>query len=98
MREIDNAISKLKRGKDSGPDNIPPEHLIFAQPTSRQVIFILLNLFMLQSYIHASLKVGLITPIFKCGGKDPIHQRNYRGITPTPTLSTDPNFWIHWLS
>ena len=86
-KELCTAISSLKPGKASGPDNISPEHLLYAGRNTRILILVLMNLMVHLKHIPPSLKDGLVIPLHKGGDKDPSVPGNYRGITLTPVLS-----------
>ena len=85
--EMNAAISALKLGKASGPDNIAPEHLLHAGCTTRLLLLILMNWMVHLKHIPPSLKEGLVVPIHKGGAKDPSVPGNYRGITLTSVLA-----------
>ena len=41
----------------------------------------------LRKYIPVFLKMGIITPVYKGGGKDPLDTNNYRGVTVTSVFA-----------
>ncbi|XP_063952192.1 uncharacterized protein LOC135153482, partial [Lytechinus pictus] len=85
-KELSQAISSLRPGKASGPDNISPEHLMYTGCTTRILILIMMNWMIHLKHIPLSLKDGLVIPLFKGGNKNPTDPGNYRGITLTPVL------------
>ena len=89
--DLKEAITKLKKGKACGPDNISPEHLIHMGEATTHLILLIFNYYLATAHTTQHLKKGLILPFHKGKGKDPQDPRNYRGITLTSSLS--PNSW-----
>ena len=85
---IDDVISKLKRGKASGVDNISCEHLQFAHPIVYSCITLLFNLMVSFKHVPAAFGEGIIIPIPK-GDKNRKHDKleDFRGITISCTIS-----------
>ena len=77
--------SILKPGKSAGHDLLQPEHLKHGGEVLNIWIQQVCNV-ELES-VPDSLKLGIVTPIYKGGGKDPLDTNSYRGITLTPVLA-----------
>ena len=87
IEEIEVSIKKLKPKRAGGIDGLQSEHLKFGGP--------LLNLWLKQIFcafikleqVPPSLLTGIICPIYKGKGKDPLSCHSYRGITITSVLT-----------
>ena len=88
--KLKDAINSINRRKSADYNNITIEHFfVFRRPDYIQIISILLlliNCIFRTGEIPDSLKIGLLSPIYKNKGSknDAI---NYRGITVLPVLS-----------
>ena len=87
VEKIEAAIIKLKCGKSGGIDGLQPEHIKkYGGP--------MLTLWLKQIFITIShleqipscLLTGIIKPIYKGKGKDPLSCHSYRGITITSVI------------
>lgn len=85
-QEIKDAIQKLNRGKAPDGYGVSAEHIIHGEQDVLDIIKLLLNQILLVKDVPASMKLGILNPIFKNKGsrKD---SKNYRGITITPVLT-----------
>ena len=81
------AVKTLKSGKSSGPDGVLSEHLKYGGPTFIPWLTKVLNRIIVLEEIPPSLKNGLIVPVYKRKGKDPLLASSYRGITISPIIS-----------
>ena len=79
--ELGQAISKLKMRKAGGPDGLCAEHLKFGGQALFTWLLKTFNSIIKLEAIPSTFKCGSITPIYKGGGKDPLNQNSYRGIT-----------------
>ena len=75
------AVSKLKCGKAAGPDGLMVEHL---KAGGEMVVICLLNV--LNTIVELEvipdvLKRGVVVPVYKGSGKDPLLVDSYRGVT-----------------
>ena len=82
VEEVENALTK-RRG---GADGLVAEHLKHGGSVLTWLKRILNSVISLEQ-IPASLKLGMIVPVFKGKGRDPMICSNYRGITLTSVLS-----------
>ena len=85
--EIEGALRKLKAGKSAGHDLLQPEHLKYGGEVLKIWIQHVCNAVVEFESVPDSLKLGIVTPIYKGGGKDPLDTNSYRGITLTPVLA-----------
>ena len=85
--EIDSVLKKLKLGKAAGHDGVQAEHIKYGGSTLRNWILQICNAIIELECIPDSLKTGIITPIYKGGGKDPLDTNSHRGITLTSVFS-----------
>ena len=79
--EVMTAVRRLKRNKAAGPDGLLAEHFKFA---GEHVIIWLRNIMngiIELEAIPDFMKMGLVVPVYKGGGKDPMKMDSYRGIT-----------------
>ena len=81
IAEILKAVKSLKCGKASGHDNILSEHIKFGGPMLIKWLKKVFNRITALEEIPSCLRVGIITPIYKRKGKDPLDVSSYRGIT-----------------
>ena len=70
--EVDAAINCLKRSSSAGPDSLSPQHLIYADPLLKSWLCKVVNTIVNFEAIPSQFKVGIIVPIYKGKGKDPL--------------------------
>ena len=87
ISEIRLAVKHLKCGKSAGPDGITAEHIKYGGLTVLRWLQKVFNRILSLEDIPPSLKEGIITPIYKGKGKDPLLATSYRGITISSSLS-----------
>ena len=85
--EIESVLRNLKLGKSAGYDQVQPEHLKYGGPALYIWIKHVANAIIELECVPESLKVGIVTPLYKGGGKDPLDRNSYRGITLSPVLA-----------
>ena len=85
--EVDSVLKKLKLGKAAGHDGVQAEHLKYGGPILRDWILQICNAITELEHVPDFLKTGIITPLYKGGGKDPLDTHSYRGITLTSVLA-----------
>ena len=72
IEEAEKAIIRLKRRKAPGPDNLMAEHLIEGSQSVVVCLTNILNAIIDLEAIPDSFKSGLVVPIYKGSGKDPL--------------------------
>ena len=86
VEEIEGSLKKLKPGKMGGPDGLQPEHLKYGGPLlviwPKQIFCAFVNF----EHVPPNLLTGIIRPIYKGKGKDPLCCHSYRGITMTSVI------------
>ena len=80
--EIQAALRKLKPRKARGIDGLQSEHLIHGGP----LILWLRQVFNAFECVPPCILTGIIQPIYKGKGKDPLCCDSYRGISITPAI------------
>ena len=85
--EVNAAINRLKRSSSAGPDSLSPQHLIYAGPLLKSWLCNVFNTTVNFEEIPSQFKVGIIVPIYKGKGKDPLLPGSYRGITLTSVIA-----------
>ena len=85
--ELNFAIKRLKRGRSSGYDNLESEHICYVGEVCKQVFTQIFNAILNLEEIPPSLKFGVIIPLYKGKGKDPLLCNSYRGITVYSNLT-----------
>ena len=80
-------MTNLKSKKVAGPDVIVAEHLKWGGETLRLWLLGVINSIVEMEEIPPMFKSGLLSPVYKGGGKDPFLTTNYRGITVNSVLS-----------
>ena len=85
--EVETVIKHLKKRKSPGLDGLLAEHLQHGGTAVVDWLTHLLNAIVAFEEIPDMLKCGVVVPVYKGGGKDPLNPSNYRGITITPVVS-----------
>ena len=78
--EIDRVLHNLKPGKSAGY-GLEPEHLKYGGAALSLWIRQVVNAF------ECVPELGIVIPLYKGGGKDPLDTNSYRGITLSPVLA-----------
>ena len=81
--EIETAIKRLKVGKAGGDDDIQPEHIKFGGHQLTVWLLQICNSIVDLEDIPSTMKMGVLCPLYKGGGKDPLETGSYRGIALT---------------
>ena len=81
--EIEAAIKHLKVGKAGGDDDIQPEHIKFGGHQLTVWLMHICNSIVELEGIPSTMKMGVLCPLYKGGGKDPLETGSYRGIALT---------------
>ena len=85
------AVHKLKKKKARGPDGLLAEHLKAGGDAVIIWLRNILNAVVELEVIPDVMKRGVVVPVYKGGGKDPIKIDSYRGITWTSIWW--PRYW-----
>ncbi len=85
--EVSCALKRLKAGKAGEHDGLQPEHLKHGGEALKIWVRQICNSIIELEVIPDVLKLGVICPVYKDNGKDPLDTNSYRGITLTPVLS-----------
>ena len=80
-------IKLLKRGSSAGPDQLSPHHLLHAGPLISTWLSKIYNAISNLEMIPSQFKKGILIPIYKGKGKDPLLPTSYRGITLTSVFA-----------
>ena len=92
VEEVEAALAHLKKNSSGGPDELSPQHLSLCGPLFKNWICKIFNTILTLEAIPASFKAGIIVPIYKGKGKDPLLTGSYRGITLTSVLAKSFEF------
>ena len=92
VEEIEAALAHLKKSSSGGPDHLSPHHLSLSGPLFKNWICKIFNTILTLEAIPASFKAGIIIPLYKGKGKDPLSTDSYRGITLTSVLAKSFEF------
>ena len=87
VEEIDAAIRHLKKNSSGGHDQLSPHNLLYSGPLVTNWICKMFNTILALEDIPAAFKRGIICPVYKGKGRDPLVQSSYRGITLTSVLA-----------
>jgi len=79
--EVDNALTRLKPSKAAGHDLLQPGHLKYGGEVIRIWVQQISNAIVELESVPDALKMGIVTPIYKGGGKDPPDTNSYHGIS-----------------
>jgi hypothetical protein len=83
--EITNAIRSINKGKSADYHGLTIEHIIYAESDIEKLLVALVRCIFKHGSISESLKMGLLTPVFKNKGTRQ-QAINYRGITVLPVI------------
>ena len=85
--EVERALSRLKRGKAAGPEGLMAEHLQEAGSEVQVWLRNVLNAIVELEEVPNTLKSGIIIPVYKGSGRDPVKTDSYRGVTLSSVLA-----------
>ena len=83
VEEIEAALRKLKLRKASGIDGLQPEHLKLGGSLLILWLKQIFNAFAQFEHVSSQILTGIIKPIYKGKGKDPLCCNSYWGISIT---------------
>ena len=86
VEEVKKAIKSLNRGKAADGAGVTAEYLVFAEDSIFVTISLLLNKIFQLGQVTDTMKLGIVTPVFKKKGSN-MDSKNYRGITVIPVLT-----------
>ena len=92
--EVPAAVRKLKSGKAAGPDGLLAEHLKWGGECVLLWLQGVLNFIVESEAVPSVLKTGILVPVYKSGGKDPLKVDSFQGVTLTSTLAKVLEFLI----
>jgi len=87
VSEVEECVSKLKRGKATSYDGLNVEHIVICDPIVIMQLTCLFNCMMSQGYVPDAFGTGATVPVIKNVDSDSGSVDNYRGITISPILS-----------
>ena len=87
LEEVEAAVRSLRNGKGCGSDGVFAEHMKYGGPTIPVWLKRIFNAVLTLEEIPSSLNNGLVTPIYKGKGRDPLNPNSYRGITVTSVIA-----------
>ena len=87
LEEVEAAINHLKKDSSGGPDSLSPHHLRHAGSFFKEWLCKIFNSITDLEAIPASFKAGIVIPVYKGKGKDPLSPKSYRGITLTSVMA-----------
>ena len=88
------AVRKFKSGKAAGPDGLLAEHLKWGGESVLLLLQGVLNFIVESEAVPSVLKTGILVPVYKSGGKDPLKVDSFQGVTLTSTLAKVLEFLI----
>ena len=87
VEDINHAVLKnLKKRKSPGVDGLLAEHLQYGGIAVVNWLTGLLNPIVVLEEIPEMMKCGVVIPVYKGAGKDPLNPSNYLGITITSVV------------
>ena len=89
-KELNDAINSINRRKSADYYNITIEHFLYSEDHIISILLLLINNVFKTGEIPDSLKIGLLSPIYKNKGSKN-DATNYRGIT-----SFEQNYRINY--
>ena len=94
VEEVKSAVRRLKRRKAAGPDNLMAEHLLEGGENVILWLTSLLNAIVDLEVVPDSLKCGVVIPVYKDSGKDPLRVDSYRGVTLSSVIAKVLEFLV----
>ena len=85
--EVSAALMRLNNRKAAGPDGLMAEHLKLGGESVVIWLMNILNAVIELEVVPDVLKRGVVVPVYKGGGKDPLKADSYRGITLTSMVA-----------
>ena len=85
--EVEHAISRLKKREVAGPEGLMAEHLQEAGGEVQVWLRNVLNAIVELEEVPSTLKSGIIIPVYKGSGRDPVKTDSYRGVTLLSVLA-----------
>lgn len=79
--EVEAAVNTLKLGRSKGADGLNSEHLLHGGATLMLWLTKIFNAVISLEEVPTCFKEGVIIPVYKGKGKDPLLASSYRGIT-----------------
>ena len=86
VKDIEKAITSLKRGKDDGNYHLVSDHIMMSTNKFKCLFAMLLNCMLTHGYNPNDLLTSIITSIPKCARSSLNSSDNYRGITLCSSL------------
>ena len=87
VEEVEVALRLLKLGRSKGADGLSAEHLIYGGTAIVLWLKKILNRIISLEEVPSCLKEGVIIPVYKGKGKDPMVTHSYRGITLSSVIA-----------
>ena len=87
VEEIEDALKVLKLGRSKGADGLNSEHLLYGGTAVTLWLKKIFNTIISLEEIPSCLKEGVVVPIYKGKGKDPLSTSSYRGITLSSVIA-----------
>ena len=85
--EVYAALNTLRRGKSPGSDSLLAEHLLEGGEAVVNWLAKIFNAIIVLEALPNSLNCGIIVPVYKGSGRDPLLPGSYRGITLSSVVS-----------
>ena len=85
--EIESALKVLRLGKSCGINGLDCEHIVFGGETIKIWLKKIFSSILHFEQLSVCLKEGIIVPIYKGRGKDPLLVSSYRGITLSSVIA-----------
>ena len=76
LEEVEAAINRLKKDSSGGPDSLSPHHLRHAGSHLKEWLCKIFNSITDLEAIPASFKAGIVIPVYKGKGKDPLSPKS----------------------
>ena len=87
VEEVEVALRLLKLGRSKGADGLSAEHLIYGGTAIVLWLKKIFNRIISLEEVPSCLKEGVIIPVYKGKGKDPMVTHSYRGITLSSVIA-----------
>ena len=87
VEEIEVALKAMKLRKSGSGNGLDPEHIYYGGEILKVWLKKVFNRIIALEEVPVCLKEGVILPVYKGKGKDPLQMKNYRGITLSSVIA-----------
>ena len=87
IEEVESALKMLKHDRSKGSDGLKSEHLLYGGPSVILWLRKIFNAIISLESVPSCLTEGIVVPVYKGKGKDPLSPSSYRCITLSSVIA-----------